>query len=108
VTLWIATPPAADFNQLPAGLEMPSRNKRERVEWLMASVYCPCGMHDECAGHFLTLAACNSGTDNPCGMARRLRKEFAERIDKGLTDQQIIENLVKSHGPKLLCPHMLP
>jgi cytochrome c-type biogenesis protein CcmH/NrfF len=65
-------------------------------------------MHDDCAGHFFTLAACNSGPDNPCGMAKRLREEVAGMIDKGRTDRQIFEQLLKAYGAKLLCPHMLP
>jgi hypothetical protein len=92
---------------LPAGLGQ-SRSKSERVEWLVSSVYCPCMMHDGCAGHFFTLAACNSGPSDPCGTAKRIRAEVAERIDKGQTDRQIVEALLKGHGPKLQRPHMSP
>jgi hypothetical protein len=109
VPLRIAAPPTeAGDEALPAGLSVASRGKQERVEWLAASVYCPCKMHDECAGHLFTLAACNSGPNNPCSTAKRLREEIADLIDKGRTDRQIIEDLVKKHGPKLLSPHMLP
>jgi hypothetical protein len=54
------------------------------------------------------LAACNSGPDNPCGLAKRTRAEIAEMIDKGQTDRQIFEELLKARGPKLLRPHMSP
>jgi hypothetical protein len=99
--------PAADDDPLPTGLGQ-SRSKPERVEWLVSSVYCPCMMHDGCAGHFFTLAACNAGPNDPCGMAKRIRKEIAAMIDKGQTDRQIFEALLKDYGPKLLRPHMSP
>jgi hypothetical protein len=99
------TAPAAeeDEAQLPTGPGR-GRTRAERIEWLAASVYCPCKMHDECAGHFRTLTGCNSG----CGMAKRIRAGLAAMIDKGLTDREIFEALLKEHGPKVLCPHMLP
>jgi cytochrome c-type biogenesis protein CcmH/NrfF len=37
-----------------------------------------------------------------------MRRTVAERIDKGLTDRQILEELVKEYGPELLRPHLLP
>ena len=65
-------------------------------------------MHDGCAGHFFTLAACDSGEKTPCGQAKRTRQEVAEMIDKGHTDRQIIDELLKNRGPNLLRPHMMP
>jgi cytochrome c-type biogenesis protein CcmH/NrfF len=41
-------------------------------------------------------------------MAKRIREQLAEMVDRGLTDQQILEQLGEEHGPKLLRPHMLP
>jgi hypothetical protein len=109
VLLRMAAPPVEIENDaLPTGLGILSRSKPDRVEWLAASVYCPCMMHDECAGHFFTLTACNAGADNPCGMAKRMREEFGEMIERGRTDEQIIGELLKAHGPKLLRPHMMP
>jgi hypothetical protein len=87
----------------PSGLDQ-SRGKSERVEWLAASIYCPCLMHDDCAGHFFTLAACNAG----CGMAKGIRQQIAEGIDQGQTDRQIYEKLVAERGRNLRRPHMLP
>jgi hypothetical protein len=107
VSLRLTAPPAADDDPLPAGLGQ-AHSKPERVEWLVSSVYCPCTMHDGCAGHFFTLAACNAGRRDPCGMAKRIRAEVTEMIDKGQTDRQIVEELRKRHGPKLLRPHMSP
>jgi hypothetical protein len=106
VAFRLAAPPAED-DPLPAGLGQ-ARSKPERVEWLVSSVYCPCTMHDGCAGHFFTVAACNSGPSDPCGLAKRIRAEVAERIDKGRTDREIIEELLKGRGPKLLRPHLSP
>ena len=102
-----AVPPAADDDRLPVGTD-PSRGKQDRIEWLVSSVYCPCMMHDACAGHFFTLAACNAGPNHSCGMATSIRARIAEMIDKGQTDRQIVEELFKQHGPKLLRPHMSP
>jgi hypothetical protein len=104
--LRLAAPPADD-DPLPAGLGQ-SRTKSERLEWLVSSMYCTCGMHDGCAGHFFTLAACNAGQKDPCGMAKRTRAEIAEMIDKGQSDRQIFEELLKRCGPKLLRPHIAP
>jgi hypothetical protein len=36
------------------------------------------------------------------------RVEVAEMIDKGQTDRQIFEELLKGRGPQLLRPHMSP
>lgn len=102
-----AAPSAIDYGKLPTSLGK-SNSKTERVEWLAASVYCPCMMHDECAGHFFTLAACNSGDKTPCGTAKSIRADVAEMIDKGHTDRQIFEELVKQRGTNLVRPHMSP
>jgi hypothetical protein len=107
MSLRLATPPGADDETLPPGLGK-SQRKPERVEWLMSGVYCTCGMHDECAGHFYTLAACMSDGQTPCATAKRTRAEIAELIDKGRTDAQIFEELFKERGANVLRPHMLP
>jgi hypothetical protein len=100
-------PPPAAVEQavLPPDLDRP-RTREERVEWFLATIYCTCRVHgDRCTGHFYTLASCNP---NGCGMPRAMRKELIALIDKGLTDRQILEALLKEHGPELLRPHLLP
>jgi hypothetical protein len=41
-------------------------------------------------------------------MPRNMRQVIGEKIDKGLTDRQILEGLLKDYGPDLLRPHLLP
>ena len=94
-----------DTAKLPPDLDRP-RTKEERVEWFLASIYCSCGVAgDVCTGHFYTLASCNP---NGCGMPRHMRQLVGEQIDKGLTDKQIFEVLLKEHGPDLLRQHLEP
>jgi hypothetical protein len=101
------TPPPAEVDAatLPPDLDRP-RGKQERVEWFLASIYCTCKVPgDRCTGHFYTLASCNP---NGCGMPNQMRRVLAARIDQGLSDRQIMEQLLKEHGPGLLRPHLLP
>jgi hypothetical protein len=105
--LRLAVPPAEGDGELPAGLDQ-SGSKLERVEWLMSGIYCPCLMHDACAGHFFTLAACDSGGKTPCGTAKHTREEISQMIDQGRTNRQIFDKLLKDRGAQLLRPHMSP
>jgi hypothetical protein len=98
-------PPEVDTAALPPDLDRP-RGKAERVEWFLASIYCTCKVKgDGCTGHFYTLGSCNP---NGCGMPHHMRKVIGAKIDKGLTDRQIFEELLKEQGPDLLRPHLLP
>ena len=100
-----APPPEVDTSPLPPDLDRP-RSRDERLEWFLASVYCPCKVRgDGCTGDFYTLASCNP---NACGMPNQLRKNVGEMIDKGMTDKQIYEELMKQYGPDLTRPHLLP
>jgi hypothetical protein len=96
---------AVDDSAYPPDIDRP-RAGAERVEWFLASSYCACGVgKDTCTGHFYTLASCNP---NGCGMPNRVRKEVAGLIERGLSDRQIWDELVKSHGPLMLRPHLAP
>lgn len=82
------------------------RTRAERIEWVLASTYCTCGVSkDVCTGHFYTLASCNP---NGCGLPNARRREVGKLIDKGLTDRQIFDALLKADGPLLLRPHLMP
>jgi hypothetical protein len=82
------------------------RDRTERVEWFLASIYCTCKVGgDGCTGMFYTLASCNP---NGCGMPNQVRKVIAGKIDKGLTDRQIFDELLKEMGADLTRPHLLP
>ncbi len=101
-----AAPANVNFNE-PPGLDQP-RSAAQRVDWLMSGIYCTCGMHDMCSGHFYTLAACDSFGTNPCGLAKRTRADITERVQQGQTDRRILEELLHDRGPNLLRPHMSP
>lgn len=80
--------------------------KSERIDWFLASVYCPCKVAgNRCTGMFYTLASCNV---NACGMPNSVRKQVGEMIDKGLTDEQIWSELHTRRGPDLIRQHLLP
>jgi hypothetical protein len=103
----LRTPPAVEVDDasLPPDLDRP-RTKQERIEWFLANIYCTCQVKgDRCTGHFYTLASCNP---NGCGMPNHMRRVLADKIERGLTDRQIFEELLKEHGPLLLRPHLLP
>jgi hypothetical protein len=90
---------------LPPDADRP-RARAERVEWFLASIYCPCKVKgDGCTGDFYTLASCNP---NACGMPNHVRKLVGEMIDKGMTDKQIFDELRKEFGNDLVRPHLLP
>jgi hypothetical protein len=98
-------PESVDADPLPPDVDRP-RSKEERVEWVLASVYCTCKVRgDICTGHFYTLASCNP---NGCGAPNQMRKKLAGMIDRDLTDREILEGLLKERGPELLHPHLLP
>src|SRR5207248_10653218 len=100
-------PLAPDFESgvLPLDLDRP-RSKDERIDWFLASIYCTCGVNGvHCTGHFYSLASCNP---NGCGMPSFMRQAIAEKIDKGLSDKQIFEELLKEQGPDLVRQHLKP
>jgi hypothetical protein len=101
------TPPSKEVEQsdLPPDLGR-FKNKKDRVEWFLASIYCTCQVKgDGCTGQFYTLGSCNP---NACGMPNYMRKVIGDKIDQGLTDRQIFQELLKDQGKILLRPHLLP
>jgi hypothetical protein len=102
----VPTPsPEVEADKFPPDMGR-ARVQEERVEWFLASIYCTCGVKgDVCTGHFYTLASCNP---NGCGKPNQMRKRLNKLIEKGLTDRQIMETLLKEEGPGLLQPHLLP
>ncbi len=101
------TPPAetVDNSRYPAGIDR-ERSTNERIEWIISSIYCTCGIDkDICTGDFYTLASCNP---NGCGMPVLTRAKLGKMMDKGMTDRQIFDVLLKDRGPFLLKPHLRP
>jgi hypothetical protein len=100
------TPPPAEVRDspLPPDLDR-ARSKEERLEWFLSSIYCTCKVPgDRCTGMFYTLASCNP---NGCGMPNGMRSLIGRKIDKGMTDRQIFEALLRDYGPELSSPHLL-
>src|SRR4051794_7208686 len=78
--LKMTAPPAdVEDGKFPPDVDRP-RDRAERVEWFLASIYCTCGVRgDTCTGHFYTLASCNP---NGCGKPNEMRKRVGQLIDK--------------------------
>jgi hypothetical protein len=94
-----------DTAVLPPDLDQ-KRTKEERIDWFLSTIYCSCKVGgDGCTGMFYTLESCNP---NACGMPKHMRQVLAGKIDKGMTDKQILEEMLKDSGPELLRPHLLP
>jgi hypothetical protein len=106
ISLKMTPPPTAvEGSPYPPDAGRP-RAKAERVEWFLASIYCTCAVSkDTCTGHFYTLASCNP---NACGMPNHRREEIGKLIDRGLSDTQIFDELLREAGPLLLRPHLMP
>jgi hypothetical protein len=101
------TPPPAEMDEspYPPDIDRP-RSRADRVEWFLCSTYCVCGIRpDICTGQVCTLASCNP---NGCGAPNALRQEVSGLIDKGLTDRQIWDALLRERGPLMTRPHLLP
>ena len=101
------TPPAEDMlsTPYPSDIDRP-RTLDERVEWFLASIYCTCKVRGNvCTGHFYTLASCNP---NGCGAPNETRRQLREMFDKGLTNRQVWDALLKNKGAKMVRPHLLP
>lgn len=101
------TAPAATVDEAPYPPDIDrSRDKSDRVEWFLCSTYCVCAVRpDICTGQMYTLASCNP---NGCGAPNALRQEVAEMIEKGLTNRQIWDALLRERGPLMTRPHLLP
>jgi Protein of unknown function (DUF3179) len=106
VLLKMPTPPAeVDSSPYPPDIDK-ERTREERIEWFLANIYCTCPVGgDICTGDFYTLASCNP---NGCGAPNATRKKIAEKIDQGLSNRQILDDLRAERGPRLLKPHLLP
>jgi hypothetical protein len=106
VGLKMKAPPAEVENSvLPPDLGRLT-GKAERVEWFLASIYCTCPVRgDGCTGDFYTLSSCNP---NACGMPNNMRRKVAAMIDKGTSDKEIFEELLRQRGPDLVRPHLTP
>ncbi len=106
VSLFVPEPPSrVQGSKLPTDIGR-RHSKSDRVDWFLASTYCTCKVKgDRCTGMFYSLASCDI---NACGMPNRIRALVGKMIDKGLSDEQIMQDLLKQRGSNLLKPHLLP
>ena len=78
-------------------------DRQERIDYLLSTIYCPCGMMgDSCAGHWNTLAACKL---HGCGMPNLISKLAGEWIGAGKSDEAILAELVQRYGKNVLKLH---
>ncbi len=79
--------------------------KQDRIDWFLCSTYCSCKVAgDRCTGMFYTLASCNV---NACGMPNQIRAAVGEMIDKGMSDEEIFAELLKTRGSLVAKQHLL-
>lgn len=99
--------PAKEVDESPYPPDLGrKRTTDERVEWFLASMYCVCGVgKDTCTGHFYTLASCNP---NGCGAPQATREEIRGMIEKGKSDKDIWDALLKDRGQLMTRPHLKP
>ncbi len=106
IQLKVTEPPkAVQASPLPTDLDHPRTGRDERIEWFLGTLYCPCGIAgDRCTGMYYTLSACNVNT---CGGPDDMRGILAAKMEKGLTDREIFEQLMKEKGRDVWWPHLL-
>lgn len=99
--MWLRMKPPEKTSSLDA---LGGQSVSERIARILSTVYCTCGiMAEQCAGKFFTLEACNA---HGCPMYPSMKRELAEWMQAGMTDEQIIQKLVKRDGEKVLKPHL--
>jgi hypothetical protein len=105
IALRVPEPPAdVQHSDLPTDIGR-AQSKEERIEWLLASSYCSCGIQgDQCTGMVYTLASCNV---NACGMPNQIRGMVRKLIDEGLSDEQVWRELEQKRGPLFSRQHLL-
>ena len=106
IALKVPEPPEEiQESPFPTDLDHLRTNRDDRIEWFLATVYCPCGIAgDRCTGMYYTLSACNVNT---CGGPDDMREILSARMEKGLTDRKIFEQLIKERGRDVWWPHLL-
>jgi hypothetical protein len=106
IALLMDPPPEAVLaSLLPPDVDR-ERSREERLDWFLSSIYCSCPVKgDRCTGMFYTLSSCNP---NGCGMPNAMRKNLSNKMNRGLSDRQIFQEMIRTYGPELTRPHLLP
>lgn len=96
--------PPLPSRTLPPGIGR-AKEKNERIEWILATVYCTCrNGPDVCTGHLYTLSMCDA---KGCGMPEMQRAKLGRWIDAGMTDEEILAQLEREEGALVRRPHLV-
>jgi cytochrome c-type biogenesis protein CcmH/NrfF len=71
----------------------------ERTKTLSKKVMCMCGGCNDTAGTCNHTGGAFSG---PCDTAKAMQKEVAQRVDRGDSDDLILQSFVQEYGPTVL------
>src|SRR5579863_6085143 len=81
-------------------IAMPSRAEdAARAKALSKKVMCMCGGCNDTAGTCNHTGGAFSG---PCDTAKAMQKEVAQRVDRGDSDDLILQSFVQEYGPTVL------
>jgi cytochrome c-type biogenesis protein CcmH/NrfF len=82
------------------GLASPLRAEdAARAKTLSKKVMCMCGGCNDTAGTCNHTGGAFSG---PCDTAKAMQKEVAQRVDRGDSDDLILQSFVQEYGPRVL------
>src|SRR5262249_19840439 len=72
------------------------RAELDHAHELGKKIKCSCGGCEQSAGTCYHVGGAFSG---PCGMATTMIKEIQGHLDRGLSDDQVIAEMIKEYGP---------
>jgi hypothetical protein len=92
------------MGDLPPGLGRATATD-ERIEWILASIYCTCGnSNDVCTGQLYTLSLCSP---KGCPMPKFMRGKLAAWMEESKTDAEILKLIETEQGPQCHRMHLV-